>query len=74
MQIINNKLIADDGMTLTNGEAFGKTVHLASGASMDDWWEVTDAEADILRRDLEEAQAEDYENALSDLGVAFDAE
>lgn len=74
MKTIHNKLIADDGMTLTNGEAFGKTVHLASGASAADWWEVTDAEADILRRDLEEAQAEDYESALTDLGVAFDAE
>lgn len=74
MQIIDNKLIADDGMTLTNGEAFGKVVHLASGASAEDWHEVTDAEADVMRRDLMEAEAEDYENALAELGVDFDAE
>ena len=69
MEIINNKLLADDGMTLTNGEAFGKTVHLAAEADASAWYEVTDAEADVLKRDLEEAQAEDYESALSEMGV-----
>ena len=74
MQRLNNKLIADEGMTLTNGEAFGKFVWLASGDDGSGWREVTDAEAAVLRRDLEEAQAEDYEAALSELGVEFDAE
>lgn len=69
MEIINNKLLAADGMTLANGEAFGKTVHLASGADASAWYEITDAEAEVLKRDLEEAQAEDYENALSEMGV-----
>ena len=73
MKIIDNKLIADEGMTLTNGEAFGKTVWLANG---DDtaWKEVTDEEAAVMKRDLEEAAAEDYEAALTELGVDFNAE
>lgn len=69
MEVINNKLIAAEGMTLTNGEAFGKTVYLASGADASVWHEVTDVEAEVRRRDQEEAQAEDYEKALSEMGV-----
>lgn len=65
------KLIASEGMTLTNGEAFGKTVYLASGASSAEWREVTDAEAAQMMRDKEEAQAADYESALADMGVTF---
>ena len=59
MQIINNKLIADEGMTLTNGEAFGKKVYLASGASPYDWWEVTDEEATNLSTELTDREALD---------------
>lgn len=73
MQKIENKLIADDGMTLTNGEAFGKTVWLASGDDGSGWSEVTDAEADVMKCDMEEAQAADYESALEGLGVDFRA-
>lgn len=69
MKMIINKLIAADGMTLTNGEAFGKIVYLASGADASAWYELTDTEADVLKRDLEEAQAADYENALAEMGV-----
>ena len=61
-------------MTLTNGEAFGKTVWLASGDDGSAWNEVTDAEAEVMMRDLEEAQAEDYERLLTELGVDFHAE
>lgn len=74
MQKIKNKLIADDGMTLTNGEAFGKTVWLAAGDDGSAWSEVTDAEAEAMMRDLEEAQAEDYQRSLTELGVDFHAE
>lgn len=69
MEKINNKLIASDGMTITDGEAFGKMVYLASGADVSGWYEVTDAEAEVRKRDLEEVQAEDYESALSEMGV-----
>ena len=57
MQIINNKLIADDGMTLTNGDTFGKKAYLAVGASPDDWWEVTDEEATNLSTELTDSEA-----------------
>lgn len=74
MQITGNKLVADDGKTLTNGVSFGKTIYLANGTDSSDWREVADEEAAVLRRDAEEAQAEDYETALNGLGVSFDAE
>lgn len=74
MKRIDNKLIADEGMTLTNGEAFGKTVWLANGDDGARWYEVADEEAAILKRDLEEATAEDYETAMSEMGVKFHAE
>lgn len=63
------KLIASDGMTFTNGEAFGKTVYLANGAYSEDWWEVTDEEAERLQREAEEA---DYIAALERFGVKND--
>ena len=39
------KLTAFDGMMLTNGEVFGKEVFLGTGDSVDNWHEVTEAEA-----------------------------
>lgn len=39
------KLTAAEGMTLTNGEAFGKEVYLGTGDSADNWREIADAEA-----------------------------
>lgn len=38
-------LKADEGMTLTNGEAFGKVVYLGINDSADNWHEITDEEA-----------------------------
>ena len=74
MTKIDNKLIADDGMTLTNGEAFGKTVWLANGDDGAGWQEVTDEEAAAMKRDMEKATAEDYEAAMAEMGVHFNAE
>lgn len=70
MNINGNKLTAAEGMTLTNGEAFGKTIWLASGDRPENWREVTDAEAETMRTDLEEAQESDYIAALDKLGVS----
>ena len=39
------KLIASEGMMLTNGEVFGKEVFLGTGDSADNWHEITEAEA-----------------------------
>ena len=41
-------LTADDGMYLTNGETYGKTVVLPETANTDDWYEITDIEYNII--------------------------
>lgn len=69
MQILGNKLSADDGMMLTNGETVAGVVYLASGAVPADWREVTTEEAEIIRRDALEAEDADYQAALNEMGV-----
>lgn len=61
-------LTATDGHILTNGEVFGRTIYLAEGESGDDFHEITDAEYEVLQ-EAEEADVDDYKNALSRLGV-----
>ena len=39
------KLVADDGMTLTDGDSYGKTIYLGVNDSPENWREITDAEA-----------------------------
>ena len=46
------KLIADEGMTITNGTSFGKEVYLGCNDSVDGWYEITDSEAEVLREQL----------------------
>ena len=43
-------LKADEGKTLTNGEAFGKVVYLGTNDSTDNWREITDEAAEKLHR------------------------
>lgn len=47
------KLTAAEGMTLTDGEAYGKTVYLGSGDTPDRWHEITDAEAEKRQQEAE---------------------
>lgn len=61
-------LTATDGHILTNGEIFGRTIYLAAGETGDDFREITDAEYEALQ-EAEEATVEDYQAALSRLGV-----
>ena len=42
-------LKADEGMTLTNGETFGKVVYLGINDSVENWHEITDEEAEELQ-------------------------
>ena len=37
-------LTADEGMYLTNGETYGKTVVLPESANTNDWYEITEQE------------------------------
>lgn len=48
------KLIAAEGMTLTNGKTFGKEVYLGSGDKTENWQEITDAEAEEMKKAQEE--------------------
>lgn len=50
------KLTASEGMTLTNGVAFGKTIYLGDNDRTENWHEITDAQAAELQRtdELEE--------------------
>ena len=50
MIINDNVLKADEGMTLTNGEAFGKTIYLGINDSVENWHEITDKEAEELQK------------------------
>ena len=59
-----NVLTADDGMKLTNGEAFGSTVRLGVHDSESNWYEITEAEAERMQAEAEEEELTDTE-ALS---------
>lgn len=54
MIINDNVLKADEGMTLTNGEAFGKTIYLGINDDKGNWREITDIEAEELQKVEEE--------------------
>lgn len=54
MIINDNVLKADEGMTLTNGEAFGKTIYLGINDDKSNWREITDIEAEELQKVEEE--------------------
>lgn len=51
------KLTAAEGMTLTNGEAYGKEIYLGVNDSPDNWHEITDAEYEKIVAE-KEAEAE----------------
>lgn len=69
-----NKLIADVGMTLTNGDAFGKTVWLASGDDGALWYEVTDTKAAVLKQAKKAAEAADAQAAPSNAGATVNVD
>ena len=55
MIINDNVLKADEGMTLTNGETFGKVVYLGINDSMNNWHEITNEDAEEMQNiELEE--------------------
>ena len=44
------ELKASNGMTLTNGEVYGKIIYLGVNDHVDNWQEITDAEAEELQK------------------------
>lgn len=49
--VIENQIIlkSDEGMTLTNGTAFGKVVYLGKNDVKENWYEITDEEAEKIQ-------------------------
>ena len=55
-EIVNQRILkAEDGMYLTNGETYGKTVVLPADAEYSAWHEISEAEY-LAIREKEEAQ------------------
>ena len=59
-QIVEQRVLtADEGMYLTNGETYGKTVVLPADADHSVWHEITDAEyAEILAEQESQMEGE----------------
>ena len=55
------KLTASEGMTLTDGETFGKEIYLANTEKAENWYEITDDEAMSLQQDSAETSSEQGE-------------
>lgn len=47
-------IYADEGKILTNGETYGKIIHLAVGMEASEFYEITDAEYRELQKEQEE--------------------
>lgn len=50
------KLIASDGMVLTNGETFGKEVYLGTGDKAENWHEITEEEYEKIQAEITEGE------------------
>ena len=58
MTVNENTIKADEGMVLTDGNAFGTTVYLGKYDSADNWHEITEEEAERMQNALAETPAE----------------
>ena len=52
-KITLQKIVADDGMILTDGEIFGKEIFLGAGKKVEDFYEITQEEYDVLNNSTE---------------------
>ena len=60
------KLTAAEGMTLTNGETFGKEVYLGTGDAPENWSEITDEEAAAIQNGKEEEGLNNVEQSVAE--------
>lgn len=65
-------IYASEGKMLTNGEIYGKQIHLAEGVCEDSFYEISEEEYNALM-ESPEATDEDYQMSLESLGVNFNA-
>jgi hypothetical protein len=56
--ITTNKLIASEGMMLTDGKDFAKMTFLAQGADPSKWYEITEAEYEKIMAEKEAGETE----------------
>lgn len=57
--IIINKITADEGFWLTNGQGvYSKEIYLGKNDSAINWYEITDYEHERIMKEQEEAQKE----------------
>lgn len=73
---MNNVLTAREGYVYTNGSTLGLIIYLGKNDSIDNWYEITEEEAERLQNTetetpTDEATETDYINALEELGVNF---
>lgn len=54
------KLTPSEGMVLTDGETFSTEVYLGINDSKDNWYEITEAEAEERKQELEEKAMNEY--------------
>ena len=52
------QLVANDGMVLTNGETYSKSVYLGIHDTPDNWYEITEKEYEEIKAKEEEEMAE----------------
>ena len=52
-KITLTKLVASDGMMLTDGQSFGKVIYIGKGSDPSVWREVSEAEASEMQAALE---------------------
>jgi hypothetical protein len=65
-------LKADEGFYLTNGKTFGKVVYLGKNDSIDNWHEITEAEAERLQNIETETPTEEEATEVDLKSQAYD--
>lgn len=52
--VIINKIIAEEGMILTDGQSYGKVVYLGKEDSVINWYEITEQEYERIMAEQNE--------------------